>query len=160
MWIVNLVTAVPRGEKLTLYADTEKLEAERLSESVSLPEGIRLLESHPLSYAAFDETTLRNGDIFILKEAEIPDFIDGCLAIDAFREKYPEYTYYESDGKSYGILVWDSETGEGVLTDFIAYPEDGKAWLFFGARSVHAAGLTGTGDDAAIALWKQLMEIN
>ena len=68
---------------------------------------------------------------------------------------------WEKNGVPYGICVFDAAAGRGAAAEFITYtsPEEPAEdyYLFFGVNGIHAAALTGTGDDAALEVCRTLL---
>ena len=71
-WIFTMITDTVPEKKVTIFVDAYALEDKALSIELEkeLPEGIRMIRVHPFSYAMFQESTILNADIFIVKASE------------------------------------------------------------------------------------------
>ena len=140
-WIFTMITDTVPEKKVTIFVDAYALEDKALSIELEkeLPEGIRMIRVHPFSYAMFQESTILNADIFIVKASEIGDYID---SFDGAGEK-----------------IYDAQSGTGAATQYILYAPEGEVnedyYLFFGADSLH----TGKIDKAAYEVAAHLLKI-
>ncbi len=161
-WIFNLVGDTSTFKKVSVYIDcntcadldlTVKLEDD-------LPEGIRMMKVHPLSYVAFDEATMLMGDILILRESRIEGLLPALHPVTGLVLAGEADTYYY-DGTPYGFRVYNAESGEGILSEYVTFltPEEQQEdfYLFFLYQSNHLGPLRESRDDAAIEVAARLL---
>ena len=152
--VFSFVTDAPPGKKVTVFIDAENCRDLALREELekSLPEGIRMIQVHPFSYAMFNERTLLDADVFIVPESSVEDYRESFLL---FPDAVPAQDLREG-----GILMYDASSGEGAAASYIRYDPAESYYLFFGVNSLHAAALSGRGDDAALAVADRLLELD
>lgn len=153
----RLTDTVP-ARKVTLYADVPAVSDRALAWELEKekPEGIRMIQVHPFSYAMFDTENLLGADLYIVPEGEVEVYSGSFRSLEG--------AGFETEGgcircgELWGVRVWDAAGKTGVAADYIRYPDE-DCYLFINANSVHAASLTGTGDDAALAIARALLAI-
>ena len=152
--VFSFLTDAPPEKKVTLFIDVESCRDAALREELekTLPEGIRMIQVHPFSYAMFDEQTLLNADLYIVPES----------SIEGYRESFLLFPGAElsQDLREGGIRVYDASSGEGTAADYIRYDPAENYYLFFGVNSIHAAALSGRGDDAAVMVADRLLQLD
>ncbi len=148
--VFSYVTDAPPEKKVTVFIDTEECREIPLREELekSMPEGIRMIQVHRFSYAMFNEQTLLDADIFIVPESSIEDYHESFLPA-------PGKTVREG-----GVLAFDAASGKGAAASYIRYEPGENYYLFFGVNSLHAAMLSGKGDDAAAEVAAALLELD
>ena len=95
-------------------------------------------------------------DLYIVPESEAEAYSGSFRSVEG--AGFDPAGGYVRDGELWGIKVWDAASRTGIATEYIRYPDE-DCWLFINAKSVHAAALTGTGDDAALAVARALLTI-
>ena len=153
-WIFTRITDTAPEHKLVVFVDAYDVQdtalAVRLEEGK--PDGIRMVQVHPFSYALFETEALLSADLYIVKESDAARYAEAFLPLTETASEV-----WSLDGTCYGLLAYDAETGQGAATDLIAYWVEGAPkenyYLFFGAKSLH----TGQLDDAAYRLAERLL---
>ena len=148
----------PPAKKVTLFADVPAVEDRALAWELerSAPPEIRKVKVHPFSYAMFDSENLLGADLYIIPESEAEAYSGSFRSVEG--AGFDPAGGYVRDGELWGIKVWDAASRTGIATEYIRYPDE-DCWLFINAKSVHAAALTGTGDDAALAVARAMLTI-
>lgn len=156
-WIFTFVTDTSAEKKVTLFVDAYALEDTALAVRLErdMPEGLRMIKVHPVSYVMFDESIFLDADLFIVRSSGVEDYIDAFAPLpEAAGEA--DFRY---QGVPYGMKVYDAATGEGAAAAYIRYAVGGipaeDYYLFFGTNSLH----TGSYDDAAFAVAAELMDL-
>ena len=146
------------AHKVTLFVDVPSMRDVELAAALEeeLPEGVRMIKVHPFSYAMFDSENLLGADLYIVPESEAEAYSGSFRSVEG--AGFDPSGGYVRDGELWGIKVWDAASRTGIATEYIRYPDE-DCWLFINAKSVHAAVLTGTGDDAALAVARALLTI-
>lgn len=153
-WIFGLATDTTPEKKVTIFVDAYAVEDARLSAALErdLPEGIRMVRAHPMSYVMFDDAALRSADLFILPASRAADF-DELLA------QTPDASADAADVLARGEKIYDAAKGSGAAQTYIQYALPGQTpedyYLFIGANSPHA----GEHDGAAYEIIAQLKEL-
>lgn len=152
--VFSFVTDAPPEKKVTLFIDVESCRELALREALekTMPEGIRMIEVHPFSYAMFNEKTLLDADLYIVPESSIADYRESFLL---FAGAVPAQDLREG-----GVRVYDASSGEGAAAAYIDYDPAEDYYLFFGVNSLHAAALSGRGDNAAAAVADALVQLD
>ena len=158
-WIFTAFVAdAPAEKKVVVYVDAPVYEERELDLQLEekLPEGIRMIRVHPFSYAVFDESVLLNADLYIVPVSHAEQFAPSFLS-------FPDGPGTEEFGGVRGLRVYDAAAGRGIAPEHIGYEIPGQAaedyYLFIGGSTLHAASLTGTGDDAALQVAERLTEL-
>ena len=150
--VFTRITDAPAEQKVTVFIDApcedlalrERLEAHR-------PEGIRMIHVHPFTYAMFDESTLLNADIYIVPASRVAEYQDSFA---------PAPASLGEAAANGGITVY--RDGQGIASAYIGYGAEGTEedyYLFIGANSRHASTVNGTGDDAALAVAADFLQL-
>ena len=147
----SFLTDAPPEKKVTLFIDVESCRdaALRAELEKTLPEGIRMIQVHPFSYAMFNEQTLLDADLYIVPASSV--------------EGYRESFLLSPDAQNLregGVRVYEASSGAGAAEDYIDYDPAEDYYLFFGVNSLHAAALSGRGDDAALAVADALLQLD
>ena len=144
------------AHKVTLFADVPAMRDVELAAALEedMPEGIRMIQVHPFSYAMFDSDKLLNADLYIVSASHVEEYADSFREISGAAFDAEGGCFRE--GALWGVRVWDAARGEGIATDYIDYPDE-DCWLFFNAGSPHVRSLGGEGDDAALAVARALL---
>ena len=157
--IFNRLTDTDPAHKVTLFADVPAVSDRELAWELeqSAPEGIRMVQVHPFSYAMFDAENLLSADLYIIPESHAEDYASSFRSLEG--AGFDPAGGYIREGELWGLKVWDHESGQGVAAAFIQYPNE-DCWLFVNARSGHIRTLSGDGDDAALEIAKALLELS
>ena len=115
----RLTDTVP-ARKVTLYADVPAVSDRALAWELEKekPEGIRMIQVHPFSYAMFDSVGLKQADLYIIPDSHLADYRDWLSAEE-------------------GIPVSDPATGFAAARDCFLYEPDGIYRIYTGGNSVH-----------------------
>ena len=146
------------SHKVTLYADVPAMRDTELAAELeeNRPEGIRMVKVHPFSYAMFDTDDLLGADLYILPTSRVEEYADSLRSIEG--AAFDAEGGYLRGGELWGVRVWYAAERKGIAADFIDYPDE-DCWLFFNKDSQHIRLLNGTGDDAALAVARTLLEL-
>ncbi len=140
-WIFNFLTDTSAEQKIVIYADMKDLAWKELSVALeeNAPEGIRLVQVHPFSYAMINSDSIRQADLYIMTEAQAEEYAD----------------WISPDGEK--IRLFTAKTGEGTAKQYLHYEEQpGEDWyLYPGKESLHA----GKQDQAALKITDCLLAI-
>jgi len=163
--VFSWVTDAPAAKKLVLYADVPQMESTALAVELekSLPEGIRMVQAHPFSYAMMNDGGLAAADLYIIRESGLEQYLGSQAAAEGYRTELAGYECLLSEGGLYGVKVYDAASGQGAAAQYITYTgygaENEDCWLCFSAKSVHIAALGGGKDDAALTIALALMNL-
>ena len=148
----------PPAKKVTLFADVPAVEDRALAWELerSAPPEIRKVKVHPFSYAMFDSENLLGADLYIVPESEAEAYSGSFRSVEG--AGFDPSGGYIRDGELWGIKVWDAAAGKGIAADYIDYPDE-DCWLFFNKNSLHLRSLSGTGDDAALAVARRFLNL-
>lgn len=151
-WIFMLLTDTTAKNKVTIYADLPAIADEKLELALeeSMPQSIRFVKAHAFTYAMFDESAVLKGDLYLVSEHYVDEFLASFVPID--RDRFPNATFYEKDGTAYGVCVYDPATGLCAAKGLVGYIESERCYLFFNEASGHLGAWNGSPDDAAIAV--------
>ena len=89
------------------------------------------------------------------------EFGEKLLSCAEERTGAPELLYRAEEGRILGLKIYSSSTGNGAADTMIRYQKPGTAedcYLVINRDSVHAATLTGSGDNAALEVLLHLYE--
>lgn len=137
-WIFNLATDTSFDKKVMVFCHVPEIRDTELAIALEedLPEGIEMVQVHSFDYVMFDTVSITRADILIIPAIDVPEFGDEIVPLE---------------GEA-GTPVYNTDTGEGVLLDYITYGEE-DYYLFLGANSAHLE------DGAAEKVAKQMLEI-
>ena len=149
-WIFSRVNDAPAAKKLILYADLDAMDREALCAVLErdMPDSIRFVEPQLFVDAMFEPSSVAKGDMFIVSEGQAEGVLQDLAVID--RAAFPGQTFYESEGKAYGILVYDEAAGVRVGARYLAYEPGETYYLFFNKDSLHIGAWNASADDAAL----------
>ena len=153
-FVFNIVTDAPAEKKIVLFADVETCSDQAMSAALEAerPAGIKLVQVHSFGYSLFDEATLLNADLYIVRAQDAENYRYSFRPLDAEKLPLDGLTLFELDGAPCGIRVWDG--AQGCAASFLGYGE-GEYYLFLGVNSLHA----GEKDDAAYELIAELLKL-
>lgn len=152
------LTDTDAAHKVVLFADVPAINDRELAWALEqkAPAGIRMVQVHPFSYAMFDAENLLSADLYIIPESHVEDYAGSFRSLEGAGFD-PEGGYLR-EGKLWGLRVWDHQSGQGVAAEYIQYPNE-DYWLFINGGSRHIRSLTGEGDDAALAVARELLKL-
>ncbi len=168
MGIFQAVTDTDRAHKLTVMVNVkaEELQDTALMRKLSeeLPEGIRMIQVRPFSYAMFREKSLKDADMWIIRESDFEKFLPDLGPVEGFRADHPDLEYYtvqDGDREIWGVKIYDAASRTGALKEYIGYgtadaPEEDH-YIVFNPASVHI-GREGR-DTLAFRLAERLLQI-
>ena len=153
-WVFTRLTDAPADKKLTLYIDAPCDDrALALALEDRRPEGIRMVQVHPFGYAMFDESELRNADLYLVSGDAASNYVNSFIPLnEEISAGVPDI--WRQEGETYGVRASEELMSYVDLKAPGAGP--GPYYLFFGVNSHHAAALTGRGDNAALTLAEEL----
>lgn len=155
-WIFTFITDTKPENKVTVFVDAYAVEDTALAVALEreLPEGIRMVKVHPVSYVMFDDAGFLNADLFIVRVSDVEDYIGAFAPLPS-----PSEGAYLHEGVPYGIRLYDAAADDGPAREYISYTLPGVPredyYLFFGAKSLH----TGETDRAAYEIYEQLLKL-
>jgi len=157
-WIITLITDAPAGKKVVLFADVPAMDREGLSAALEaeLPEGIRFVETRLFTDDLFSPADILKGDLFIVSAKQAEGFLPGFLPLDP---GFSDRPLYASEGKVYGVCVFDEAAGIQTATPFVAYVPGETYFLFFNADSRHLGAWNGSADRAAVRVAQTLLSL-
>ena len=146
------------AHKVTLFADVPSMRDVELAAALEeeLPEGVRMIKVHPFSYAMFDSEGLLGSDLYIIPASHVEDYAESLRPVTG--APFDTEGGCFRGGELWGVRVWDAAAGEGIAADYIDYPDE-DCWLFFNKNSLHLRSLSGTGDDAALAVAQRFLNL-
>lgn len=158
-WIFTLLFHAPAKHKVVLYAGLPVIDGNGLSMVLEedLPEGIRRVDAGAIEDSIFNQDEVLYGDLYIISETDAEQLIPSFAPID--RAAFQGETFYESDGKTYGILIYDEETGLKVAGDNVFYVPHQRFYLFFNKDSRHIGEWNDSPDDGAIKVAQHFMTL-
>lgn len=158
-WIFSLVTKAPASKKVQLFAELPAMRSEALEIALERekPDGIAYVQAAQFDYAMIDQTEVLYGDLYLVPESNAEAYLASFAPID--RRLFPGASFYESQGKAYGLLVYDEETGLSVGGEYVAYVPGERCYLFFRAESQHLGAWNGSPDDAAIRIAQNYLRL-
>ena len=82
-WLFTFATDTARTKKVVIYIDAPQVDelALDLYLEEELPEGIKMVRTHPFSYALIDMAQIENADIYIVRRSNIEKYADSFLKI-------------------------------------------------------------------------------
>ncbi len=121
-WVFGLATDTSYGKKVMIFCHVPAIQDVELTMDLEedLPEGIKMVQVHPFDYVMFDTVSITRADILIIPAIDVPEMGDEIVPLE---------------GET-GIQVYDPDTGEGVLLDYITYGDEAY-YLYLGAGSAH-----------------------
>ena len=124
MFLFNLVTDTTQAKKVTIYVDAPEVRSARIETELNgdLPEGIKMTKVRTFSYHTFGLGNVGADDIYLVKEENIEQYIDGFAVLEEYMQPRSIDRYWGKDGKAYGLLM-----------EF----EGEEYYLFFGKDCVH-----------------------
>ncbi|MGN0814133.1 MAG: hypothetical protein ACI4MH_02740 [Candidatus Coproplasma sp.] len=167
-WIFTFITDTVPKYKVTVYADVAQVDEIELRVELEKhkPDDIRMVQVHAFSYVAFSSTSIADGDIYLIKQSDIEDYIASFCPLSAeLCDRYSERgIYYNEEGVAYGIKVYDKTSSTGCATGYIDYSPAADAeaedyYLFFNKDSLHGGALTEVESDAAITIADALLAL-
>ncbi len=162
-WIFNMINDTSTFHKVSMYIDCHECADLDLTLELEedMPKGIKMVKVHPLSYVVFDESTMFMGDILILRESQMENYRPVLADITALSGRWTDRPRYSQEDADYGIQVYDGQTGEGILSDYVTFLHPGEEqenfYLVFLAESRHLGSLNGSKDDAAFQMADRLL---
>lgn len=134
------ITDTDKAHKLTFCTTAGTENAVLLARELETekPDGIRMVKVRPFTYYLFGGDELRAGDVFLIRESEIPDYIDRFAPL-------PETLIREGAYAPGGVPM-----GLPCAPDHLALGDE-RWYLFIGKNSVHAE------DGGAVYLFEKLI---
>lgn len=161
-WIFTIITDTIAAKKVVLYADVPYIADRELAIELEkdLPEGIRMVQVHPFSYALFNTLDTDSSDLYILPEQEVADTIGALCPIP---QEEAGKDAFVSDGVAYGWLIYSADTKKGSASSFLTYHTDQETdqdfYICFRSSSRHLGEWNGSNDDAAVILAKRILSM-
>ena len=158
-WIVMLRTDTIPQNKVVLYADQPALDGEGLELALeeTMPESIRFVKAHAFEYAMFNQQAVLNGDLYLVSDRFVDEFIDSFVPID--KSFFPGASFYEKDGVAYGVCVYDEAAGLCAGRGYVSYLAGERCYVFFNESSLHLGAWNDSKDDAAIAVAQDFLKL-
>ncbi len=145
-WIFTLVTDTTRDKKVVLYADVPALSDRSLAIELEkeLPDGIKMVQIHAFSYAAFDTEAVNLADLYILTESEMDEYAEQLCVIPETGTR--------------GILLHEPG-GFSRLDAYCTYEAGERYFLCYNIRSVHLGAWNTSEDDAALVIAERILQM-
>ena len=158
-WIFSVVTEKSAAKKVVLFADLPVIQGEPLEIALEegKPDGIAYVEAQLFDYAIIDQKEILSGDLYLVPEPHAELFYESFAPID--RSAFPGGSFFEVDGKAYGVLISDPADKFAAGSAYITYYEDVRCYLCFNKDSLHLGAWNGSADDAAIAVAQRMMTL-
>ena len=156
-WIfASFVTDTKAEKKVVIYVDAVQCADTELAAALEehMPEGLRMIQVHPFSYAMFDTNALLNADLYIVSSSRAAEYLESFAPLAGLPADLGG-EYWVHDGVPYGIRLCGAADGRYFTCSNPGEPDE-DCYLFFGVNGLHAAALTGAGDDAAIEVCRTL----
>ncbi|MBO2517509.1 MAG: hypothetical protein CW338_09625 [Clostridiales bacterium] len=163
-WIFTLITDTAADRKITLY--TTASIADQTALSVQLEdwaradgtENIRMAQAREFTYFMFGGDALAAGDLFIIRESELDDYIGWFVSLPAEFRDLPGATYIDNGhGTPVGIRLRTPDDENGALKHLSL--ADGDWYLFFGKESLHLEGNRDAVDNCAADTARHLLNM-
>lgn len=143
-WIFTFLTDTAPENKITLYLDVADCDSRALAVALeeALPEGLKMAEVHPFSYAMFGGDALRAADLFVIRASDLTEHADWFAPLpESLRD---QAVLFAADGTPIGVPFYDADAGLAAAASRITYFSDklpeAPLYLCFGAQSVHLPG--------------------
>ena len=159
-WIfASFVTDTKAEKKVVIYVDAVQCADTELAAALEerMPDGLRMIQAHPFSYAMFDTNALMNADLYIVPGSRAEEYLESFVPLMGLPSDLGG-PYWTHEGVSYGLRLCDAADGTYFVCNDPGEPAE-DCYLFFGVNGLHAASLTGTGDDAALEVCRALFAL-
>lgn len=160
-WIIMLATKTDASQKVTVYADLPVIREEALELALERekPDSIKYVEAKSFDNIIIDQSAVLQGDLFLIPESKAETYLASFAPIEDPETLFPGQTFYESDGKAYGIVVFDEPAGIWIGKEYVMYIAEERCFLFFNKDSKHIGAWNGSPDDAAIVIAKNFLKL-
>ncbi|MBR1780296.1 MAG: glycosyl hydrolase 53 family protein [Oscillospiraceae bacterium] len=154
-WIFTMITDTSAAKKVTLFISAYDVQDTELAAVLEeeLPEGIKMVQVHPFSYAMFEERTILNADLFLVRESEIAGYRDSFAPWPELAETASAADCYLIDGQPCGLRLTHAAAGTGAADSCITYWVEGEPredyYLFLGVESLHAGAVDNAAKEVA-----------
>ena len=156
-------TDTERAKKITLMINVPEVDekgAMRYLKELMPDAGLEMIKVRSFSYALFLEASLKEADIWIVKESDIGQFLPDFGPVAGFREGHPAYHYWQDENPDiWGLRVYEAAEDRGILQAYVNYGASGEKedyYMFFNPASLHIGA--GDNDEAAFHLVEKLMD--
>ncbi len=162
-WIFGIVNDTTTFHKLAIYIDCDSCRDMDLTLELEkdMPENITKVTARPLSYVIFDEPTMMLGDILVLRQSQMENYVGILAPLPELGSEYDSLPRYAHEGVVYGIQAYDPQTGAGILSDYVTFLNPGEEqepfYLSFFIQSRHI-GSESSRDTAAIEMAKRFLD--
>lgn len=155
-WIFTLLTDAPPARKVVLYAQVESCRSEELALRLEedKPEGIKLIQAQPFSYALFGNGLLE-GDLYVVRASDMETFLPDFAPLEDEDFDCGERELYRQDGHVYGVKIYDAASKTGAAAEYLDYDPQEDFYLCMRADSLHLGG----GDGAALRIAEALLKL-
>ena len=139
------VTDTDAAHKIVVCADAPVPGAAELEETLdrACAGSIRMTKVRPFTYAMMDSSVLRGADLLIVRESNMPVYLDWFAPCPA--SVAPRDGGWPADGVRYGVLLYSPGQQNTALSRWIGLSDgdaDGERfYLCFGKQSLHVEGL-------------------
>ena len=177
-WIFTFLTDTDRAHKVTIFADSDSFDGKALAIALEedLPDGIRIIQAKPFSYALMDSASLETADLYLIPERDmaeyrkwlrpLPERFQSMAAGETDEETGADTGMvpmsaglWEEEGTPYGLRLPDEKKGasSGILPEWEASDE---AWyLCFGAGGFHLPSPETGEEGAALKTALRVLEL-
>ena len=167
--VIDEIVAVKPSEKIGIFLGTYGI-YQSVDEEIEKPSGIEKIEifdaniNEDYYFVIFAAYASNNDfDFSIVNEKQFRESdIQYYQTLDqeVIAAYFGEREYFSLNDNIYGIKIYDGETKEGILSDYVSYCIDDVAedyYLFFHKNSSHIGLLNNSSDDKAIQLIQALI---
>ncbi len=158
-WIFTFVTDTDRAHKVMIFADSDTFNGKALAIGLEkdLPDGIRMIQARPFSYAMMDSTALENADLYLIPERDLAEYRHWLVPLP---EGLPLSSgVWEENGIPIGLRLPDEkkDASSGILPEWEA--SDEPWYLCFGVGGVHRSGPEKGKEGAAFRTALRMLEL-
>ena len=155
-WIFNFLTDAAPERKILLYADMRDFRWKELAITLEedLPEGIRLVQAHPFSYAMVNSAEVEQADLYVLTAAQAEERADWLQPVPESLAAGRETL--DREGIPCGLRL------DPAGAAYFSFAEgEGAPWyLCFGKKSLHNPDVPGAADDAALRIAQRILSLD
>ena len=188
LWIFTIVTDTAAENKIVVFFDVPSVNEKALDLGLekNMPDGIKMIRVHTFDYAMFDDGSLQQGDIFVIRRSNMEKYAQDLAdmhnltnllrGVDLLKDvKYnslsdadsavvPNSEYFlDDEGRAVGIKVYSAEDDCGLARKYVNYIfPDGKTedcFLCYGAKSLHTFYNENAVDNAAGSVVYYLLKL-
>lgn len=152
-FVFNFLTDAPREEKLVIFIDAPVKEETHLAAALEekMPEGIRMVQVRPFSYAMMGSDDIENADLYIISQSAAEEYAGWFPPLP---DEMQQGEVLMMEGIPAGVKIYDAASQSGPAMEYIQYAVPGKEeedyYLFAGKNSLHLDENDKAVDNAAV----------